>query len=243
MKGKAIFTRSEADPIIELIRKKLGADSVTQKRIRDKIRAIGFYASDFGLRGGYTVEDFLRVVKIIGGSPVPVNKAVDPKQILKSTLSKRKDSDESYVIDLCDKILNRKAVRQHRFDFLKGDSGIPLPVDAYYPELNLVIEYRERQHTEEVKFFNRRQTVSGVNRGEQRKIYDQRRRDELPAHGITLLEIGYEDFEHDRAKRLLRNTENDIKVLQAKLKGYINQRNHYFVNNLNCNNSRLRKIS
>ena len=94
-------------------------------------------------------------------------------------------------------------------------------MDAYYPDLKLVIEYRERQHTEEVRFFNRRPTVSGVNRGEQRKIYDQRRRDELPAHGITLLEIGYEDFEHDRAKRLLRNVEKGCVILKKKLERYL----------------------
>lgn len=217
MKGKAIFTKSEADAIIELIKKKLASDPVTQKRIRDKIREIGFYASDYGIRGGYTVEDFLQVVKIIGASPVKVQKMTEPKQIVKSPSGKRIDSDEAYVIDLCDKILHKKALRQHRFDFLKGDSGIPLPVDAYYPELNLVIEYRERQHTEEVKFFNRRQTISGVNRGEQRKIYDQRRRDILPIHGIKLLEIGYEDFEYNRTKRLLRKQVNDMLVLENTL--------------------------
>ena len=224
MKGKSVFTKSEADEIINLIKQKLVTDSTSQKSIRNRIRAIGFYASDFGLRGGYTVEDFLRVVKITGVGPVNVQKVAEAMQIAKSSSSKRKDSDESYVIDLCDEILNRKSLRQHRFDFLKGDSGVPLPVDAYYPDLKLVIEYRERQHTEEVKFFNRRQTVSGVNRGEQRKIYDQRRREVLPEHGITLIEIGYEDFEHDLSKRLLRNAENDCVILMNKLKRYINER-------------------
>ena len=101
----------------------------------------------------------------------------------------RSKSDESYVIDLCDEVLRLKAIRQHRFDFLRGDSGTRLPVDAYYPTLNLVIEFRERQHTEAVRFFDRRQTVSGVGRGGQRKIYDQRRRDLLPKHGMRLVEI------------------------------------------------------
>ena len=32
-------------------------------------------------------------------------------------------SDESYVIGLCDSILNRTARRQHRFEFLRGDPG------------------------------------------------------------------------------------------------------------------------
>ena len=93
--------------------------------------------------------------------------------------TKRKDSDELYVIDLCDQVLNLKAIRQHRFDFLLGDPGktgrcTPLPVDAWYPELKLVMEYREKQHTESVKIMDQRMTVSGVTRGEQRRIYDER---------------------------------------------------------------------
>ena len=63
----------------------------------------------------------------------------------------RKTTDESYVIDLCDELLGITASRQHRFEFLKGDAGTKLPVDAYYKPLNLVIEYREKQHSEQVK--------------------------------------------------------------------------------------------
>lgn len=130
----------------------------------------------------------------------------------------KKQSDESYVIDLCDEVLQIIALRQHRFDFLKGDSGSRLPVDAWYPSLKLVVEFRERQHTEEVKFFDRRQTVSGMGRGEQRKLYDQRRRDILPQNGIQLIEIGYADFEHDRNKKLIRDKEKDLKVIEKLLK-------------------------
>ena len=55
-------------------------------------------------------------------------------------MASRNDSDEFYVINLCDEVLGANASRQHTFDFLRGD-GTPgrwLPVDAYYPELNLV---------------------------------------------------------------------------------------------------------
>ncbi len=81
MKGKSIFTRSDADAIISLIRKKVVADTNEQKRLRDKIRAIGFYASDFGIAGGYTEHDFLRVVKIVGSStPTTIIKTEAPKE-------------------------------------------------------------------------------------------------------------------------------------------------------------------
>lgn len=68
MKGKSTFSRSEADAIISLIRLKLQASSEEQKRIRDRIRKIGFYISDFDLPrhpGGYNEFDFLKVVSII----------------------------------------------------------------------------------------------------------------------------------------------------------------------------------
>ena len=134
-------------------------------------------------------------------------------------MAPRKDSDEFYVIDICDDILGLKASRQHTFDFLRGDGvhGRKLPVDAYYPELNLVVEYKERQHFETVDFFNKKTTISGVSRDEQRRIYDQRRRDVLPKHGIQLVEISFADLKHDSRKRLIRDYQNDMIVIQQKL--------------------------
>lgn len=224
MKSKASFTKSEAEEIIRLIEEKLKVDSVKQKGIRDKIRKIGFYASDYGFRDGYTVEQFLSVAKIIGSSTTPPMLKVEPIKAKKQAeqeikpKSPRSTSDESYIIDLCDEVLKLKALRQHRFDFLKGDSGTRLPVDAYYPSLNLVIEYKERQHTEAVNFFDKRQTVSGVGRGEQRAIYDQRRRDVLPKFGIQLIEFDYSEFEHTRGKKLVRSREDDLKVIRTRLR-------------------------
>lgn len=66
MKGKKVFTQTEANQIIALIEQKVKADSNTQKSIRNKIRRLGFYASDFGIGGGYTVQDFKRVATISG---------------------------------------------------------------------------------------------------------------------------------------------------------------------------------
>ncbi len=135
-------------------------------------------------------------------------------------------SDESYVIDLCDEVLGAAALRQHRFDFLRGDArpgkqGVRLPVDAYYPARQLVIEYRERQHTEAIPLMDRRMTVSGVDRGAQRAIYDQRRRDTLPRHGITLVELSYADFAHDDHKRLCRRRDEDLEVVRRVLNPWV----------------------
>jgi hypothetical protein len=131
----------------------------------------------------------------------------------------REASDEAYVIDLCDEILGERARRQHRFDWLLGDPGssggrVRLPVDAYYPGHRLVVEYRERQHDEPVAHFDKpdRMTVSGVNRGEQRKLYDKRREEQVPAHGLRLIIVSAGDLRSD-AGRLRRDRESDLRVL------------------------------
>lgn len=222
MKGKAAFSKQEADEIIALIRQKVLATQPEQKRLRDKIRKIGFYASDFGIGGGYDEKDFLSAVTINGGPLPGLPKADVPVKLTKRAVKTTQGNgkDETYVIDLCDEALGIKAVRQHRFPFLKGDGNSLLPVDAYYPTLNIVVEYRERQHTEAVAFFDRRQTASGLPRGEQRKLYDQRRRDILPQHGIRLVELNYSDFEHASSKRLKRVSEKDLEVVRSKLFTY-----------------------
>ena len=138
--------------------------------------------------------------------------------------SKSPVKDEAYVVSLCDEVLGLVGSRQHRFDFLRGDSrsgrrAVTLAVDVYYPELSLVIEYQGRQHTEAVRFFDKpdRITASGVHRGEQRKIYDQRRRDVLPKHGIRLVEISFQDLSCDSRGRLLGHREKDIEVIRRAL--------------------------
>ena len=59
-------------------------------------------------------------------------------------------------------------------------------------------------------------TVSGVSRGEQRKIYDERRRIGLPKHGIKLVIISYSDF--GQTKKLVRNHDTDLNTVKAILK-------------------------
>lgn len=133
-------------------------------------------------------------------------------------LPSKGERDEIYVVNLCDEVLGLKALRQYRFPFLLGDTGKALPVDAYYQEKNLVVEYCERQHTEAVPFFDKRKTVSGVIRGEQRKIYDDCRREILSKHHIELVNISYFDFEYDSRKIIIRNHSHDMEVVKTKLK-------------------------
>lgn len=139
-------------------------------------------------------------------------------------------SDENYIIDLCDELLNEKASRQQRFDFLLGDlhkdgkTRTALPVDAYYQSLNLVIEFLSLHHSESAGSSDKhdRMTISGVSRAEQRKIYDQRKREVLKEKNFNLIEIDYSLFEFDSNKRLLRNKENDSVILMEIIKDFLN---------------------
>lgn len=138
----------------------------------------------------------------------------------------RRSSDEAYVIDLCDEVLGQAASRQHRFSFLTGDPGksgrrVRLPVDAYYAPLNLVVEYMERQHSSAVAFFDKphRLTVSGVHRGLQRALYDERRRQVLPMQGIALVTISTSEL-CARGRRLLRERDHDLATIRQRLSSF-----------------------
>lgn len=156
--------------------------------------------------------------------------AVSKKQL---GISKRANSDEHYILNLCDELLDNTASRQHRFPFLLGDfhkdkkSRTKLPVDSYYENLNLVIEYREKQRPEEATHLDKNEvkTISRVSRDEQRKIYDQRRRDVLKRKNINLIEINYYAFEYDDQMSIIRNKEKDIEIVKNLLKNYIQNSN------------------
>jgi len=165
-------------------------------------------------------------------------KPVKPISTSKSALSTIKNKkpkpveskikDESYVIDLCDDILGIQAERQKTFDFLLGDKNengyqVKLPVDAYYASLRIVIEYREDQHSKPNAFFDKPgfQTISGMHRGEQRRLYDERRRQVLPKNGLQLIEISYTLFTCDSRNRIKRNEAQDKSLVKRLLQKHL----------------------
>ena len=136
----------------------------------------------------------------------------------------RADSDEAYVLDLCDEILGAPASRQHRFDWLLGDPNqrgrqVRLPVDGYWPDHAIVVEYRERQHDQPVAHFDKpdRLTISGVHRGRQRALYDARRDAVIPTHGIRLVIIRPADLVSDARGRLRRSRDADRVAIRDRL--------------------------
>ncbi|WP_435084587.1 hypothetical protein [Gordonia hongkongensis] len=125
-------------------------------------------------------------------------------------MADRRASDEHYVLDLCDELLGVAGIRQARFDWLRGDPsprlprGATLPVDGFWRELELAVEFQEEQHSEPSAFFDRRHTVSGVGRGEQRRRYDERKRTLIPKHGLNLVVIEKSVFAV-KSRRIVRD--------------------------------------
>lgn len=137
-------------------------------------------------------------------------------------MAKRAESDEHYVLDLCDEVLGVTGDRQARFGWLLGDvspttgRAARLPIDGYWPTLHLVVEFQEKQHTEAVPLFDRRATVSGVTRGEQRRLYDQRKAELIRVNGHHLVVILKSAF-ITRRDRIVRQHDHDIAIIREHL--------------------------
>ena len=103
---------------------------------------------------------------------------------------------QRYVTSLLEELLGRTEVEK-RFDWARGDSrdpgkpGVPLPFDAVWERRKLIVEIDEQQHGEPVRFFDKPDviTVSGVHRGEQRRLYDERKVRLARDRGYTVVRI------------------------------------------------------
>ena len=151
------------------------------------------------------------------------------KQEESHTAKKSKSkNDEAYIIDLCDSILGQKAYRKKKFEFLQGDyhkdgeSKTKIPVDAYYEDLSLAILYQGNYSPSETS--NRkeeRQTVSGMNRAEQRERYHNRKVLALPKNGIKVINVSYRDFPYDDQFKIERDSDRDTETLKDLLKDFL----------------------
>src|SRR3569623_190270 len=101
-----------------------------------------------------------------------------------------------YVLDLVESLLGASE-REKRVDWALGDPSpktqrrAKLPFDAVWEARKLIIEVDEDQHREPTPHFDKTNvvTVSGVHRGEQRKLYDARKRKEATSRGYMIITV------------------------------------------------------
>jgi diadenosine tetraphosphate (Ap4A) HIT family hydrolase len=140
------------------------------------------------------------------------------------TMPPRTESDEKYILDLVARVLAEPDYRwQHRFPTLLGDPGQDgrqrtLPVDGYFPRHRLVVEYWEKQHSAPVPIMDEGETVSGVSRGHQRRLYDLRRQQWAEANGLHFVILDYRGFETDEQGRLQRSPACDEQIVAGALR-------------------------
>ena len=115
------------------------ARNINPKTFRCALRAADFKWHSHNDRwevsiGSPEYHDMQRVLlELVNSSPK--HSKSDDKGSTREQSTLRTASDEAWIIDICDKILGRQAIRQHRFPFLCGDAGqsgrrVRLPVDA-----------------------------------------------------------------------------------------------------------------
>lgn len=130
------------------------------------------------------------------------------------------------MLDLIAEELGTDYEWQKTFDTLLGDPGKngkrrKLPVDAYFHSLKIVVEYREKQHTETVNIMDKRMTISGVTRGEQRKIYDKRKEVWTVENRMTFVPVSYIDLSHRVSGKLLRDCDIDRLRIRSIFRKYL----------------------
>lgn len=141
----------------------------------------------------------------------------------------RLNSDEVYLMELIDGLLNETGSRKHTFEYLLGDlhkngeTRTKLPLDLYYANLKLAIEFIE--HPERKKNADdskeEKLTVSGLKRTDQRLKYLNRKKVILTNKDKSFIEIPLENFEVDESMQLVRDKNKDESVLRELLSEFI----------------------
>jgi hypothetical protein len=104
----------------------------------------------------------------------------------------------TYVLDLLVELLG-PCEREKCFDWARGDlsprtkRSKKLPFDGVWEARKLIIEIDEDQHREATPFFDKPQkvTVSGVHRGQQRALYDARKRSAAKKNGYVVISVAW----------------------------------------------------
>lgn len=134
--------------------------------------------------------------------------------------------DQRYVTELLAELLAELLgvpEIEKRYDWARGDpgtraKGTMLPFDAVWERRRLIVEIDERQHGEAVAFFDKpdRMTVSGVDRGAQRRLYDERKVRLAREQGYAVVRIPTSTL-GQRGRHLAYDRDSDKRVLRERL--------------------------
>ena len=155
-----------------------------------------------------------------GKSYIP-KEPVNPITKKEQSILNIQNSDEFYLVSLCDELLGQEASRKHTFDTLvgnlhkRGKERTKLPLDAYYEDLKLVVE-----------FFRKNEVLEDLDDKEQARInqikhYDQLKKKAILKKDLRLMQINYASFECGEINKLIRNTEHDKQILRGVLKDFL----------------------
>ena len=151
----------------------------------------------------------------------PENSLISKKQ---KSIDQRENSDEFFIITLCDQILNESASRKHKFPFLVGDihkrgkDRSTLAVDAYYKDHNLVVQYED-----DPQDFT--QTGANFDRAAQIEKYNHKRRIVLEKKDYHFIELKASTFGCNEQHKLIRDVDKIKIILEGKLKKLIGKSN------------------
>ena len=131
MKGKSVFSKREVGLIESLIQQRCNADKSQQKKIRSKMRSLGFYGSDYGIND-MTIEKFRGLIE--SGQI----KLSDAKQVISAPTS------------IVEKSKNHKmdSPMKAGLDAWSGDNPIVLILGTFPGEKSLSAQayYQDRAH-------------------------------------------------------------------------------------------------
>jgi hypothetical protein len=127
----------------------------------------------------------------------------------------------SYVIGLVSELLGELPELEKTFPWAVGDvsektgRSRQLPFDAVWESRHLIVEVDEDQHRHPMPFWDKpdKLTVSGVSRGVQRRLYDERKRATAREQGYIVIEIPWER----RSAPINRDRQADLALVRARL--------------------------
>jgi hypothetical protein len=111
---------------------------------------------------------------------------------------------EKYALGLISEITGVNFIPQKKWEWLTSEKGTKLPVDGYFEELNLVVEFDGAQHRKPLI------NMGGIEKHKTQIENDKIKDNEIPKHSIKLLRIDSRESWHDKDYMIQKLIENNI---------------------------------